>query len=121
VDRLLDAASVQPDNRVLDLASGPGHVAAAGCQEGEPRRSASISRTIDGQARAAAPSRVAFRQCEAEKLPFPEAWFDAVVTNFLINHMAAPEAAVAEELRVLRPRVRHLLFGTALIGLGSWA
>ncbi|MGW4808295.1 class I SAM-dependent methyltransferase [Kitasatospora sp. NPDC004272] len=43
------------------------------------------------------------------ELPFPDESFDAVVGNFVINHVGRPDAAVAELLRVLRPGGRIAL------------
>ena len=50
----------------------------------------------------AAHPTVHIRQSEAERLPFADGSFDAVVANFLINHLAEPDSAVAEVCRVLR-------------------
>lgn len=46
---------------------------------------------------------------DAERLPFSEATFDRVLLSFVLHQLAAPEIAVAEAARVLRPR------GTVLI------
>lgn len=54
-------------------------------------------------ARARAACRSAnFDEGDAEILPYPEAAFDAVVSNFGIHHIPRPERAVAEIHRVLR-------------------
>jgi len=102
VDCLLDAARVEPGNQVLDLASGPGYVAAAACRRGAVAIGVDIAESMVSLAQQLYPE-VAFRRSEAEKLPFPEGSFDMVVANFLINHLAAPEVALAETSRVLRP------------------
>ena len=39
----------------------------------------------------------------AERLPFPDASFDAVVANFGIHHVERPERAIAQARRVLAP------------------
>ena len=44
---------------------------------------------------------IEFREGDAEALPFPEGSFDAVVMNFGMLHLASPERAVSEALRVL--------------------
>jgi SAM-dependent methyltransferase len=101
VDWLLDAAGVRGDSRVLDLASGPGYVAAAASRRGAAATGVDIAESMVSLAQRLYPE-VTFRRSEAERLPFPDASFDAVVGNFLINHLAAPEAAVAEAWRVLK-------------------
>ena len=42
-------------------------------------------------------------QCDAAKLPFPDASFDSVVAHHMLYHLDEPGAAIAEFARVLRP------------------
>jgi demethylmenaquinone methyltransferase / 2-methoxy-6-polyprenyl-1,4-benzoquinol methylase len=42
-------------------------------------------------------------QCDAERLPFPEARFDCVMVGFGLRNMTHQERALAEMARVLRP------------------
>jgi SAM-dependent methyltransferase len=46
---------------------------------------------------------VEFHRGDAEALPFADAEFDAVTANFLLPHLARPERAMAELVRVLAP------------------
>jgi demethylmenaquinone methyltransferase/2-methoxy-6-polyprenyl-1,4-benzoquinol methylase len=48
-------------------------------------------------------------QCDAEKLPFPEAYFDCVCVAFGLRNMTHKDAALAEMYRVLRPGGRLLI------------
>jgi ubiquinone/menaquinone biosynthesis C-methylase UbiE len=50
-----------------------------------------------------------FRVANAEELPFAAEWFDLVHSKDSLHHMDAPERAIAEYRRVLKPS------GTALI------
>jgi SAM-dependent methyltransferase len=43
-----------------------------------------------------------FDEGDAEALPCPDNSFDAVVSNFGVHHIARPDRAIAEALRVLR-------------------
>ena len=48
-------------------------------------------------------------QCEAEKLPFPDDYFDCVTVAFGLRNMTHKDAALAEMHRVLRPGGRLLV------------
>ena len=48
-------------------------------------------------------------QCDAEKLPFPENYFDCVSVAFGLRNMTHKEAALAEMFRVLRPGGRLIV------------
>lgn len=102
VNALLDAADVNRGDRVLDLASGPGYVAAAAGQRGAVAVGVDIAANMVTLASRLHPG-IDFRQAEAEDLPFPDGSFDAVVGNFVINHLGEPEKAVLEVCRALRP------------------
>jgi SAM-dependent methyltransferase len=54
-------------------------------------------------ARRNVPGAAAVRQARLPHLPFGDGEFDAVVGNFVVNHVGDPGAAVAEMRRVLRP------------------
>jgi demethylmenaquinone methyltransferase/2-methoxy-6-polyprenyl-1,4-benzoquinol methylase len=42
-------------------------------------------------------------QCDAERLPFPAAYFDCVTVGFGLRNMSRKDAALAEMARVLKP------------------
>jgi demethylmenaquinone methyltransferase / 2-methoxy-6-polyprenyl-1,4-benzoquinol methylase len=48
-------------------------------------------------------------QCDAEKLPFPQDWFDVVTVAFGLRNMTQKEEALRDMLRVLRPGGRLLV------------
>jgi ubiquinone/menaquinone biosynthesis C-methylase UbiE len=108
VEPLLDAASVGPDARVLDVATGPGYVAAAAAQRGASVVGVDLAASMLDMARELHPN-VDFREADAQSLPFDDASFDAVLGNFVILHLGRPEQAAAEFARVLRPGGRLAL------------
>jgi SAM-dependent methyltransferase len=100
VDPLLDAAQVRAGMRVLDVATGPGHVAAAAAARGAEPVGVDIAEGMLAVARRDHP-QIDFRPGDAEALPFADASFDAVVGAFVLNHLPRPEVAAAELARVL--------------------
>ena len=103
---LLDSAQVGPGMRVLDVATGPGYVAAAAAARGASVIGIDFSLLMIEDARHRYPG-VSFREGDAEELPFGASAFDAVVMNFGLLHLARPEAAIAEAYRVLASGGRY--------------
>jgi SAM-dependent methyltransferase len=99
---LLDAAGVRHGTRVLEVASGPGDVAAAAARRDAIVTGVDFSAAIIELARRRHPA-VDFREGEAEALPFAAGAYDAVVINFGLLHLMRPDRALAEARRVLRP------------------
>ena len=105
----LSVARPKPGERALDVAAGSGDLAAALARRILPAGEVWISdinlrmlergrdRLIDeGLALPAV-------QCNAERLPFPDAYFDCVTVGFGLRNMTHKQGALAEMTRVLRP------------------
>ena len=102
VEPLLDVARVGPGTRVLDVATGPGYVAAEAAGRGATVCGVDVAKAMVDRASAEHPD-VEFRRADAQSLPFEEGSFDAVIGNFGLPHFGRPELAVAEGVRVLAP------------------
>jgi SAM-dependent methyltransferase len=102
VEPLLDAVGAGPGVRLLDVAAGPGYVAAAAAARGAQATGVDFSAVMVADARRRYPE-VEFREGDADALPFPDASFDAVTIAFGVLHFERPEQALAEAYRVLRP------------------
>jgi SAM-dependent methyltransferase len=104
--QLLRHARVSAGQRVLDVACGTGPVAITAARRGA--RVSGLDLTPDLLARAREHAAIAgvdvdFREGDVEALPFDDATFDVVVSQF--GHMFAPrpDVAIGEMLRVLKP------------------
>jgi SAM-dependent methyltransferase len=108
IDPLLAAAAVAPGHTMLDVATGPGYVAARAHKLGANVVAVDIAQAMVALTRDRHPG-IQVQQASAEALPFANAAFDAVVANFLVLHLSRPERAAAEMTRVLAPGGRLAL------------
>jgi SAM-dependent methyltransferase len=98
----LDEARIGAGMRVLDVATGPGIVAAAAAGRGATATGVDFAPDMIAAARRTHPG-VAFEVADASNLPFDDASFDAVVMGFALFLMAEPDAVLREARRVLVP------------------
>ncbi len=101
IEPLLNAVRAGKGTRLLDVATGPGYVAAVASQRGASVIGVDFSAAMVAEASRQYPG-VEFRDGDAEALPFPNGSFDAVVMNFGLLHFGSPEQAFIEAHRVLR-------------------
>lgn len=105
---LLDAVRAGRGTRLLDVATGPGFIAGVATARGGDVVGLDFSPAMIAEARRRHPS-IAFREGDAEELPFDSGSFDAIVMNFGLLHLARPDTAIAEAHRVLRRGGRYAL------------
>lgn len=103
---LVAAAGIRAGDRVLDVATGTGNAAFAAAATGADVTASDLCPQLleQGRARAAASGiGIAFREANAEALPFADAEFDAVLS--CIGVMFAPhhQQSADELIRVCRP------------------
>lgn len=114
-ETLAEAMDLRPDMRVLDVAAGNGNASLAAA-----RRSCNVVSTDyvssllrAGMARAEAEQlTVAFREADAEDLPFEANSFDALMSTFGVMFTADQDAAAQELARVCR--------NGGKIGMANW-
>jgi protein-L-isoaspartate O-methyltransferase len=105
--RVVDAAGVSAGQRVLDVACGTGVLAReAHLRTGPTGDIVGLDRSAGmlAVAKELAPS-IDWRQGAAESMPFPDASFDVVLSQFGLMFMDR-EQAIREMLRVLKPAGR---------------
>jgi ubiquinone/menaquinone biosynthesis C-methylase UbiE len=101
-DAVLDVLDIHRGVRFLDVASGPGYLAAAAARRGANSTGVDFSAAMVAQARRNFPG-LEFCVGDAERLPFSDESFGAVGISFGMLHFPQPERALAEAFRVLRP------------------
>ena len=111
----VEATRTVPGMRVLDLAGGTGDLARLFAERVGPSGQVVLT-DINGAMLAAGRDRltnvgrlVPAVQCDAEKLPFPDAQFDRVSIAFGLRNVTHKESALAEMRRVLKPGGRVLV------------
>ncbi len=108
-------SGVRAGDRVLDVAAGSGDLSKAFARRVGPTGQVWAT-DINGSMLAVGRDRLADAgltcpavQCDAEKLPFPNAYFDCASVAFGLRNMTHKEAALAEMTRVLKPGGRLLV------------
>jgi len=106
---LVDFAAIKPGETVLDVGTGTGVVAITAARAGASVTGLDLTPALVEAAREnarIAGLTVQWFEGDAESLPFPDAHFDVVLSQF--GHMFAPrpDVVVAEMRRVLKPRGR---------------
>lgn len=103
---LVNFAGIAAGAKVLDVACGTGVAAITAARSGATVSGIDLSPVLIDRARenaAIGRLQIDFRDGDAEALPYADAAFDVVISQF--GHMFAPrpEVVVAEMLRVLKP------------------
>src|SRR5256714_1203 len=87
---------------ILDIGCGPGYVSEATAESRAIPMCLAFSDEMIAISKKIS-HRIEFRQGDTQNHPFPDASFDRVVANFALLHLANPERAMAEAVRVLKP------------------
>jgi SAM-dependent methyltransferase len=105
VPRVVEAARLEPGMRVLDVACGTGVLSLAAYEAVAPNGSVTGLDLNSGMLRVAkqkAP-QIEWHEGPAEALPFEDASFDAVISQFGLMFFQDQVGAIREMARVLRP------------------
>lgn len=111
----VDAALLHPGQRVLDVAGGTGDMTRLISERVGPTGEVWLT-DINGPMLAAGRDRLADAglalpviRCDAERLPFPDQYFDCVCVAFGLRNMTHKDRALAEFRRVLKPAGRLIV------------
>jgi SAM-dependent methyltransferase len=117
---LLDAAHVGAGTRTLEVGAGPGLVSAEAVRRGAAVSAVDADPQMAETARRKVPA-ADVRVAALPDLPYDDETFEAVVGNFVINHVGDPEVTLKELHRVLRPGGRLALTCWVMPGSGVLA
>lgn len=105
-----DAAKRNTTPKFLDVGTGTALIPIELARRGLPCRITAID--LAGEMLALARQNIAaagladvisLEQVDAKGLPYPDAEFDAVISNSIVHHIPVPRGTLAEMCRVLRP------------------
>jgi len=114
-EEFIQRLAIPAGSRVLDVACGTGNQSIPLARSGCVVTGVDISTNLLEQARARAAAdglNIQFDEGDAEKLPYPDGSFDAVVSMFGAMFAPRPELVAAELARVLKPGGR--------LGMANW-
>lgn len=114
-EQLAEAMDLAPDSTILDVAAGNGNATLAFARRWFKVTSTDYVDALLARGRARAEAEeldVTFQVADAEKLPFPDASFDAVVSTFGVMFTPNQKQAANELIRVCRSGGK--------IGLANW-
>jgi SAM-dependent methyltransferase len=100
IPSLLKQVNLSVNEKFLDVATGPGPLAAAAKRITDNVVGIDFSESMLELARTRYPD-IEFNSGDAEKLPYAANTFDVVGMNFGLLHLADPEKAIRESVRVL--------------------
>jgi len=111
IDHAVNRLAPRSGERVLDVGTGTGWAARRIAARGASVVGIDLGASLIEAAKVSSPG-TDFRVADAEKLPFEDASFDAVVSTFGVMFVSRPEAAASEIARVCRRGGR--------VALASW-
>lgn len=102
---LIHAAKIDSSCRVLDIGCGPGNSTNALSKTGANVTGIDFSQKMIDAAINKYPE-IDFKHADAENIPEKDNTFDAVISNYVVHHLADPVKVFSEVARVLKPNGR---------------
>lgn len=121
IRHLLRFANLPQGLRILDVGAGDGRLALLLAEDGAREvvgvdispAMLEIAEYLRLSSNVPAAARVSYRLAPAQRMPFPNESFDAVICRLLLHHTQKPELILRELVRLLKP-IGTLIFGDLL-------
>lgn len=114
---VVDLARIPKGGRLLDIATGTGDIAAEALKNDPTIQSVGGDFTIEmmqaGKADYPERKPIQWVGSDTLKLPFPDNYFDAVTSGFLMRNVIDVEGAFREQMRVTKPGGRVVVLETS--------
>ena len=119
-------------NPVLDVGAGTAQIPIELCRQSTTATVVAVDLAEqmlavgrDNVDRGGLSDRIRLERCDAKRLPFPAGAFGAVISNSIVHHIPAPEAVLAEMVRMTAPGgvlfVRDLFGPTTNRRCAAWS
>lgn len=115
---LLESIGELRGMRLLEIASGTGHLAEEAARRGATVTGIDVAANMVALARKRVPA-ARFHEGDAEALPFEDGQFDAIACSFGLLHLERPAKGLSEAARVLKPGGKIALTGWHAPGQGN--
>lgn len=106
IARIVEATGVDSGDRVLDVATGPGHVAFSFVDHCEEVIGLDLTKApleiAQEKKRERETENIGFIMGDAEDIPCPDNSFDVVVCRLALHHVESPDRVIQEMARVCR-------------------
>ncbi len=110
--QVIEAARLQPNERLLDLGTGTGDLAREAFSQQPAARITAADFTLEMMRVGKHAASLDWCAADALQLPFPDGTFDALVSGFLMRNVTDLDQALREQHRVLRPGGRIVVLDT---------
>lgn len=118
IEKLVEISKTTKNDKVLDVASGPGLVAAGFAKAAQHVECFDLTPAMLQQAKkyliAEGVTNVSFQKGDAMHLPYPDNSFDIVVTRYSFHHFLYPASVLKEIIRVCKKK-GHILIADIMM------